>query len=112
MAFAAFRRCSLSLPGSEESYPWGEVAWKVGDRTFAFASRDCQRISVKATADRGLELEALPHIEAAATSGRVAWLTVNAHNALTLDSALELIRESYSLVVQDLPEEDRSALLI
>lgn len=110
-AFAAFRQCSLSLPGAEETYPWGEVAWRVSDRTFAFASRDCQRISVKATTSRSRELEELPHVEACATSGQYSWLTIDARCPLSLDSALQLIRESYRLVVHELPEAARTELL-
>jgi predicted DNA-binding protein (MmcQ/YjbR family) len=106
-AFERIQAHCLAKPGAFEDYPWGETVWKVGGKMFgAFGS---EGLGVKSTLEKQAALIQHPNIEVAAYVGKHGWVTVYVRDEDTLELALELIDESYDLVVAGLPKSKRPA---
>lgn len=109
-AFEEIRRKCLDYRGVSEEYPWGDVAWKVGGKIFAIGTEGSSKVSVKSLVERQEALLRLPNVERASHVGRYGWVTVDAADYDSLDLALQLIDESYRLVVSKLTKPEREAL--
>ena len=96
--FKAIQTHCLSKPDALEDYPWEHVGWKVKKKLFCIGSQDSGHITVKSTKEKQGALVQHPNIEVAAYVGRYGWVTMDVHDAATLELALELIDESYDLV--------------
>lgn len=102
-----------TLPGSVEDYPFGDQAavYKVGGKMFAVLGPgdDPPRISLKLPPDEGVALRAQ-------YPGRVLpgyhlnkrhWNTVLLDGTLDDGEVLDLVRQSYDLIVAALPARSR-----
>jgi predicted DNA-binding protein (MmcQ/YjbR family) len=106
-------RCCDALPGSQEDYPFGEAAavYKVGGKMFAILGPqvDPPRVSVK-----------LPPAEVAALRAQYPdrvlpgyhldkrhWNTVLLDGTLDDGEVLDLVRQSYDIVIATLPARSR-----
>jgi predicted DNA-binding protein (MmcQ/YjbR family) len=106
------RHCA-ALPGSVEDHPFGEqpTVYKVGGKMFALLSADEEppRISLKLAPEEGLALRAqypdtvLPgyHLN------KRHWNTIVLDGGLDEGEVLDLVRQSYDLVVTALPRRLR-----
>jgi predicted DNA-binding protein (MmcQ/YjbR family) len=106
------RRCA-TLPGSLEDYPFGEAAavYKVGGKMFAIFGPqvDPPRVSLKLPPEEGAALRAqypervLPgyHLN------KRHWNTVLLDGTLDDGEVLDLVRQSYDIVIATLPAHSR-----
>ena len=106
-------RCCDTLPGSLEDYPFGEAAavYKVGGKMFAVIGPqdDPPRVSVKLPPEEGVALRVqypervLPgyHLN------KRHWNTVLLDGTLDDGEVLDLVRQSYDIVIATLPARSR-----
>ena len=95
----------MAMPAALEDYPWGETVWKVGGKMFAAWGGGS--LGVKSTLEKQAALILHPNISVAAYVGKHGWVSVTIPDQETLELALELIDESYGLVVAGLPKSKR-----
>jgi predicted DNA-binding protein (MmcQ/YjbR family) len=111
----ALRRLCLSLPGSEETFPFspGVSVFKVGGKVFALSALGDEplRLSLKCDPDLAVSLRlTYPAIAPGYHLNKRHW------NTLTLDGSLgdalirQLVEDSYDLVVDGLPRAVRAGL--
>lgn len=98
-AFAEIKKHCMSKPGATEDYPWGDVAWKVNGKGFAFGGEGSNRLTVKSTIEKQGALTMHPNIEKAAYVGRFGWITIMVVDKEVLGLTKDLIDESYDMVV-------------
>jgi predicted DNA-binding protein (MmcQ/YjbR family) len=96
---ALFEHCA-GRPGAVPYRRWGETAFKVRDRVFAFLnSPEEPSVTVKlAREDREWALER-PQARRARYVGRFGWVTVNVSDPDGLRLALDLVDRSHRLVL-------------
>ncbi|MCB1210763.1 MAG: MmcQ/YjbR family DNA-binding protein [Verrucomicrobiales bacterium] len=104
----------LSLPGAEETMPFGPDAlvYKVGGKMFAITDPDTHppRINLKCDPERALELrDEYPGIRPGWHMNKRHWNTVHLDEVPTA-LVKELVRHSYDLVVSALPKKVRAEL--
>jgi predicted DNA-binding protein (MmcQ/YjbR family) len=105
----------LSLPGVEETFPFGPKSsvFKVGARMFALSQlgADPLRVSLKCEPELA---EALRAAHAAVLPGyhlnKRHWNTVIVDGSLPEDAIRDMIEDSYDLVVSKLPSAGRRTL--
>jgi predicted DNA-binding protein (MmcQ/YjbR family) len=103
----------LSLPGSVEEYPFGPhvSVYKLSGKIFALLStdKDPREISLKGKPE---EAELLRHMYEGIRPGyhlnKRHWNTVTLDGSVPEDVVLEMIRDSYSLILSALPKAERS----
>ena len=106
-------RC-LSLPGAEETFPFGpeNSVFKVADKMFALSRLDATPLRISLKCDPSLA-EQLREAHAAVIPGyhlnKRHWNTVIV-DSLTEDLVGEMIEDSYDLIVSKLPRARRRAL--
>ncbi len=110
-----FRKFCLSFDGTSEGYPFDEeniVAFKVMDKVFATADEstfdgiNLRCDPVKASMLRNLYNEVQPgqHMD------KRHWNTIDPNGALDDELIEEWIKDSYNLVVEDLPRKKQKKL--
>ena len=105
--------CCETLPGSVEEYPFGEqpAVYKVGDKMFALLSMDEEppRVSLKLPLEEGLALRAQypEHVLPGYHLNKRHWNTVVLDGALDDAEVIDLVRQSYDLIVASLPKRLR-----
>jgi predicted DNA-binding protein (MmcQ/YjbR family) len=102
----------LSLPGADESQPFGPevVVYKVGGKIFTIASPDDfpPRINLKCAPERAIELrDEHKAIIPGWHMNKRHWNTVILDGSLPKPLVLGLVRHSYDLVVASLPAQLR-----
>jgi predicted DNA-binding protein (MmcQ/YjbR family) len=101
---------SLSLPGTEASFPFDEttLVFKVMGKMFCITDiRHAEEITVKVIPEEGVRLkESYEHIRSGYHMNNKHWITVTLEG-LPEVFILQLIQNSYRLVVQKLPKKDR-----
>jgi predicted DNA-binding protein (MmcQ/YjbR family) len=103
----------LAKPGAEETYPWGdaELVVKVGGKAFAFIGLTTATVGLKCGADAEQAAEWRDRypgdIEISAYIGRYGWNRLRLDGAVPDDDVLELLDESYDVVVAKLPKSKR-----
>ena len=115
MSPAELRDYCLSLPGAEETFPFGvkTSVFKVVVRMFALSQlgADSLRVSLKCEPELA---QALRDAHAAVLPGyhlnKRHWNTVIIDGSLPDDAIREMIEDSYDLVVSKLPSVGRRAL--
>lgn len=111
---AAIRKHCLSFPKAEESFPWGESAFKVAGKTFVFMSDGEAGVSfsVKVPASRDLALS-FPGSEPTHYGlGAKGWVTLRPTSRMPGHVIEFLVDESYRAIapkklVATLPEPPR-----
>ena len=95
--FKSIQKHCLAKPGAVEDEPWpGDIAWKVKGKIFAMGGQT--GVTVKSTPERQAVLIMHPKISKAAYVGRFGWVRVEIENKEDLETALDLIDESYDLI--------------
>ena len=96
------KRCMAKAEVTQEE-PWpNDIVWTVRGKMFAICSGHDTGVSLKSTLEKQAALIQHPDIEVASYVGRYGWVTVSPHDMETLDLALDLVDESYDLVVAKL----------
>ena len=102
---------SLTKPGAEETYPWGEeeLVAKVGGKGFAFigpgsVSVKCGRNAAEAAEWRDRYPDAVTRSHYV---GRYGWNSVSLTGAVPADELRELVDASYDAAVAALPKSRR-----
>ena len=109
-----FAACE-QLPGSRETYPFGDGAavFKVGGKMFALVPMGdgAPSISLKCDPDLALHLrDRYPAITGGYHLNKRHWNTIALDGSVPDDEVLELIDHSYDLVVSRLPKAERAKL--
>ena len=115
MNLADFCTHCLSLPGAEETTPFGPdtLVYKVGGKMFSLTSPDDlpPRINLKCDPDRSLELrDRYAAISPGYHMNKRHWNTLDLSGSLPAGLIRELIDHSYELVVASLPQKVRMEL--
>ncbi len=106
----------LGKPGVTESFPFGEstLVYKVKEKIFLLISIDDTpiRFNAKCDPDRAIELrEAHDAIIPGYHMNKRLWNTIIMDGTLPSALVIEMIDDSYNLVVQSLPKKYREGLL-
>lgn len=117
---AALKAACLSMPGSFEDFPFGpessvfKVRSRSGrDKMFALSALAAPRLSVSLKCDPTLADQlrvAYPEITGAYHMNKTHWNGVDCTGDLPDTMIVEMIEDSYDLVVASLPRADREAL--
>ena len=115
MILADFCSHCLSLPGVEETTPFGPetIVYKVGGKMFALAIPDelPHRVNLKCDPERALELrDRYEDIQPGYHMNKRHWNTLTLGSRLPTKLVRELIEHSYHLVVASLPRKVREGL--
>ncbi len=105
----------MSLPGTEETFPFDEdtLVFKVLNKIYAITSLEKQpfTVNLKCDPDRAIELrEKYPQIKPGWHMNKKHWNTVEFESGLTPDLLKDLIDHSYRLVVSKLAKKDQEFL--
>ncbi len=108
------REYCISFKGVSEEQPFGpQVAvYKVMGKMFALLSLDEERrLSLKNTPEKNIELRAKYYfIEGAWHMSKIHWSMIRLNDALDTKLMINLIDESYNLVVAKLPKKTQLEL--
>jgi predicted DNA-binding protein (MmcQ/YjbR family) len=115
MTAARLRRACLALPGAEETFPFGpqNSVFKVAGKMFAIASlkQPPLRISLKCEPDLAEGLRAAHEaIIPGYHLNKRHWNTVLVDGSLPEKMVVEMIEDSYDLVVAKLPKSTQAEL--
>ena len=107
------RAACLSHPGAREEFPFGPRSpsvFKVAGKVFAISRLDARPLSVSVKCDPVLALDLRathPEIQPGYHLDKRHWITVAVDGALPERMVLDLIEDSYDLVVELLPRARR-----
>jgi predicted DNA-binding protein (MmcQ/YjbR family) len=112
MNLEQLRSFLLSLPGAEETFPFGPVTLvaKVGGKMFALFGLDNEplRLNLKCLPEQAEVLRELyPAVLPGYHMNKRHWNTVILDGSLPDADIIDMIDESYRLVVQGLPQSRR-----
>ena len=116
MTAARLRRACLALPGAEETFPFGpeNSVFKVAGKMFALSplkSKPPLRISLKCEPDLAEGLRAAHEaIIPGYHLNKRHWNTVMLDGSLPEQMVVEMIEDSYDLVVAKLPKSTQAEL--
>jgi predicted DNA-binding protein (MmcQ/YjbR family) len=108
------RQFCLSLPGAEETFPFGPrtSVFKVGGKMFALSQLDAEslRVSLKCEPELAQALRAThPAVLPGYHLNKRHWNTVILDGSLSDETIGNMIEDSYELVVDKLPPSQRPA---
>jgi predicted DNA-binding protein (MmcQ/YjbR family) len=112
---ARLRRACLELPGAGEDFPFGEgvSVFKVGGKMFALSRLGERplRVSLKCEPELAAQLRATyPAVRPGYHLNKRHWNTVEIDGSMSDRLLLDLIEDSYDLVVDGLPKRTQAAL--
>ena len=115
MTADALRRRCLKRPGATEEFPFGEQTsvFKVGGKMFALSALESRplRVSVKCEPDLAEGLRATyPAIQPGYHLNKRHWVTITLDGSVPDETLLELLEDSYDLVVAGLPARQRALI--
>jgi predicted DNA-binding protein (MmcQ/YjbR family) len=104
----------LALPGTVEEFPFGDEVsvFKVGGKMFALSHLDGEplQVSVKCDPDLAVQLRAAhPAIGPGYHLNKRHWNTITLDGSLPDQMVIDLLTDSYDLVVASLPRARRPA---
>ena len=102
------RSFCLSLPHAEEDVKWGnDLTFTIGKKMFAVTGLEAavQSISFKCTPEKFAELVEIEGIIPAHYVARYHWVTVENLGALPPNELKDLIKNSYKMVWEKLPNK-------
>jgi predicted DNA-binding protein (MmcQ/YjbR family) len=109
------REYCISKKGVTESLPFGDdtLVFKVGNKMFALANLEGElRINLKNDPEKNVELrEEFPSIIPGYHMNKVHWNTVIMNGSLSSTMVLELIDESYEIILKSLPKKTQLELI-
>jgi predicted DNA-binding protein (MmcQ/YjbR family) len=112
---AALKRACLAMPGASEEFPFGPATsvFKVAGKMFALSALDGEPLSVSLKCEPELA-EGLRASHPAIAPGyhlnKRHWNTVTLDGSLPDRMVIDMIEDSYDLVVAGLPHRTREAL--
>lgn len=99
----------LRKPGVTDGFPFGEdtLVLKVGGKIFLLADlQNGDRMNVKCDPEHAVELrEHHPEVQPGYHMNKTHWNTVFLNGTLTTKQVLEMVDESYRLVLASLPKK-------
>ena len=107
------RKFCLSFPGVTEQIQWGDdLLFKVGGKMFAVTRLEPAKvwISLKANPESFAELTERPGVIPAPYLARAKWIALESPDTLPEAEIVELLRESYELVLAKLPRKVRESV--
>ena len=115
MTADALRRRCLKRPGATEEFPFGEQTsvFKVGGKMFALSALESRplRVSFKCEPDLAEGLCATyPAVQPGYHLNKRHWVTITVDGSVANETVLELLEDSYDLVVAGLPARRRALL--
>lgn len=113
MRLDSLRRFALSLPHTRASEQWGGVAFKVEEKVFCFASFDAAIVEAVVFKCAPEEFDELTEIDGVAQAPYFAkrhWVRVADLLAMPTPELERRVRDSYDLVVANLPKKVQAAL--
>ena len=115
MTADALRRWCLSRPGAKEEFPFGEQpsVFKVGGKMFALSALESRplQVSLKCEPELGEGLRAMyPAIQPGYHLNKRHWVTITLDGSVPDQTLLELLEDSYDLVVAKLPARRRALI--
>ena len=114
MNIEEFREYCIRKPGVTEEFPFDEttLVFKVMGKMFALTNLEGDwSLALKCDPDRAIELrEQFPAIRPGYHMSKVHWNTVMMDGSLSRKLILELINDSYQLVVDKLPAKIKQEL--
>ena len=109
-----FREYCLSKKGATEGFPFDDkvLVFKVMNKMFALTNiEDFVSVNLKCDPERAVLLrDQHPEIQPGYHMSKVHWNTVSIHGRLAPKFILELIDDSYLLVVKSLTKKDQALL--
>lgn len=113
MNIEEFRAYCLSLPATEETFPFDHVTlvFKVAGKMFALCDVDLfTSINLKCDPEMAVELrERYPAVKPGYHMSKVHWNTVEMDGSIPDALLKEWIKNSYDLVVASMPRKHRAA---
>lgn len=110
------RNYCLALPAVKESFPFDEktLVFKVGGKLFALMDiHSFEGMNLKGTPEQNTELkEKYSGVLPGYHMNKKHWITVKCNSDVPRETILELIRNSYVLVVNGLPKKLRNELAL
>lgn len=115
MNIEELRDFCLSLPGTEETFPFDDVTlvFKVMGKMYALASLEASplRVNLKCDPDRALELrEKYSSVIPGYHMSKKHWNTVVFNGEMSTEELRQLVMDSYDLIFQSLPKKLRTKL--
>jgi predicted DNA-binding protein (MmcQ/YjbR family) len=114
MDIEKFRNYCLSLPGSEETFPFDSetLVFKVGGKIFALIGLDQpDRANLKCDPEKAAELRVeWEEIQPGYHMNKKHWNTIHFSPRLSDPFIQELVDHSYSLVYNGLPRKTRESI--
>jgi predicted DNA-binding protein (MmcQ/YjbR family) len=107
------REYCMGMPHATESLQWGDdLVFKIGGKMFAaLVLRPAPVwLSFKCTPEEFAELTERPGIIPAPYSARYYWIAIETQEALGKSELERLLRSSYEMVLEKLPEKTHAAL--
>lgn len=107
------RKICLAFPGAREQIQWeDDLLFKVGGKMFAITPLEPARVwlTLKADPEEFAELTERPGIIPAPYLARAKWISIETADALPQSEVATLLRKSYELVVEKLPQGARKKL--
>ena len=115
MNASELRDCCLGHPGAAEEYPFGEVTavFKVAGKIFALSALDRAplAVSVKCEPELAEQLRnTYPAVRPGYHLNKRHWNTVDVDGSLPDQLVLDMVEDSYDLVMEGLPKRVQKAL--
>ena len=104
----------MSMPHATESVQWGDdLVFKIGGKMFAVLVLEPAKVwlTFKCTPEECAELTERPGIIPAPYSARYYWVALETHEALSSSELERLLRNSYEMVLEELPRKARATLM-
>ena len=115
MTAARLRRWCLARPGATEEFPFGELTsvFKVAGKMFALSSLRARplRVSVKCDPELAAQLRiSYPAVAPGYHLNKRHWNTITLDGSLDDALVIDMLEDSYDLVVAGLPRSAREVL--
>ncbi|HEY4278010.1 MAG TPA: MmcQ/YjbR family DNA-binding protein [Conexibacter sp.] len=115
MTPAELKAACLAMPGSEETFPFGEgvSVFKVAGKVFALSRMELEPLTISLRCEPELAVQlrvAHAAIEPGYHLNKRWWNTITLDGSLPDEMVCELIEDSYDLVVERLPRATRLRL--
>jgi predicted DNA-binding protein (MmcQ/YjbR family) len=113
MNIDSLRTLCLSFPGATEQVTWGHaLTFRVAKKMFAVTVLEISPtwLTFKASPENFAELTERPNIIPAPYLARAKWVALETKDALPFDELATLLRNSYEMVVANLPARTRNSL--
>lgn len=107
------REYCMSMQHATQSLQWGDdLVFKIGGKMFATLVLKPAPVwlSFKCTPEEFAELTERAGIIPAPYSARYSWIALETHEALNKNELERLLRSSYEMVLEKLPQKTRAAL--